>query len=73
MSWQDLAISPLSSVRMPGLALFSVFYSDEGVVKMCATSAATRILLIRTRNSTYGITPADEELFVNALMKKMRG
>lgn len=72
IEWGDLALSMVSAVRFPGFALFSVPYSDAGVVKMCATSAATRILLIRTADGAYGITPAEEVQFVSALTKRMK-
>ncbi|MBM4463996.1 MAG: hypothetical protein FJ014_00250 [Chloroflexi bacterium] len=68
---RNLSISLWSSLRLPGLALFTVPYSDVGKVKMCATAAADRILLIETDDATYGLTPADEEGFVAALMARM--
>ena len=43
---RNLSVSLWSSVRFPGIALFTVPYSDVGNVKMCATAAADRILLI---------------------------
>lgn len=72
VSWQDLSISLWSSFRLPGFALFSVQYSDVGSVKMCASAAATRILLIKTNSALYGITPADEHAFTTALMERVR-
>lgn len=69
---RDLGISLLSSLRFPGLALFSVPYPEIGRVKMCATAASTGILLIETESGTYGITPADEQQFVDELRKRMR-
>jgi hypothetical protein len=68
---RNLSISLWSSMRLPGLALFTVPYSDVGRVKMCATAAADRILLIETDDATYGLTPADEEGFVAALKARM--
>src|SRR5690349_15563581 len=38
---RDLGISPLSSFRFPGLAIFGVPYREIGTVKMCATAAGT--------------------------------
>lgn len=64
---RNLAISLWSSMRLPGLALFTVPYSDVGKVKMCATAAADRILLIETATGLYGLTPADEEGLVAAI------
>lgn len=68
---RDLAISLWSSLRLPGLALFSVPYADVGTVKMCATAAAHGILLIETANEKYGLTPADEAGLVAALRARM--
>jgi hypothetical protein len=73
VSWQDLAVSPVSAIRLPGLALFRVPYTGSGVLKMCATSAATRILVIQTSGGTYGITPLEEGPFVSALMQHVKG
>lgn len=68
----DLKISPLSSFRFPGLAVFGVPYPEIGTVKMCATSASTGILLIDTGSTKYGLTPANEEEFVAELRARMR-
>ena len=67
----DLRINLLSSFRFPGLALFSVSYLEIGSVKMCATAASSRILLIETESEKYGLTPADEKDFVTELQKRM--
>ncbi|MDO8880554.1 MAG: PH domain-containing protein [Coriobacteriia bacterium] len=64
----DLTPSLWSSMRMPGLALWTVPYADIGRVRMCATRMATGILLIEAGGMRYGITPADEQAFVTALM-----
>ena len=69
---RDLRISIWSSVRLPGLALFTVPYRDLGRVKMCATAASKGILLIETAEDLYGITPADEGGLLTAL-KARRG
>ena len=52
--------------------MWSVPYNDVGTVKMCATSAAKHILLIRTGKDQYGITPADEQRFVSELMARVK-
>jgi hypothetical protein len=57
---RDLPISLWSSFRLPGLALFAVPYRGMGQIKMCATAAATDILLIEAAGELYGSTPADE-------------
>ena len=64
----DLTPSLWSSMRMPGLALWTVPYADIGRVRMCATRMAKGILLIEAGGVRYGITPADEQAFVTALM-----
>ncbi len=68
---RNLSLSLWSSLRLPGIALFTVPYSDVGKVKMCATAAAHQILLIETGQVKYGVTPADEERFVAALQARM--
>jgi PH (Pleckstrin Homology) domain-containing protein len=69
---RDLGISPLSSFRFPGLAIFSVPYREIGTVKMCATAAGTNILLIETESIKYGLTPENEEEFVKELRARMQ-
>jgi hypothetical protein len=68
---RNLAISLWSSMRLPGLALFKVPYADVGTVKMCATAAATGILLVETGREKYGLTPADEAGLVAALEARL--
>ena len=68
---RDLGISPLSSFRFPGLAIFGVPYREIGTVKMCATAAGTDILLIETESTKYGLTPENEEEFVKELRARM--
>ena len=69
---RDLEISLWSSFRLPGLALFTVPYSDVGKVKMCATSASRGIILIETDRGVYGITPLDEDAFIADLKSRIR-
>jgi hypothetical protein len=73
VSWQNLSVSLLSSFRLPGFAMWRVPYNDVGTVRMCATAAANRILMIRTERDQYGITPADEEGFLKELMARVKG
>jgi hypothetical protein len=68
---RDLSISPVSSFRFPGLAIFSVPYPEVGTVRMCATAASHGILLIETASAKYGLTPAEEEQFVTELRQRM--
>ncbi len=69
---RDLEISPVSSFRFPGLAIFTVPYHEVGTIKMCATAASHSILLIETASAKYGLTPANEQEFVAELRKRMR-
>ena len=71
MQRRDLSVPVWSSMRLPGLALFVVPYNDVGPVRMCATRAAKDILLIRTTRATYGLTPAEERLFLDAIMARL--
>lgn len=70
---RDLGMTIWSSIRFPGIALFTVPYADVGNVRMCATGALKGILLIETERAKYGITPADEDGFVAALRSRVRG
>lgn len=70
---RDLSPSLWSSLRLPGVALFTVPYNDIGRVRMCATRASQGILLVVTEKGTrYGLTPDDEERFVEALTARLR-
>lgn len=68
---RNFEVSVWASLRVPGLALFTVPYADVGKVKMCATRAAERIILIRTKRDQFGMTPADEEAFLAALHSRL--
>jgi len=72
MKRQNLRLSLWSSVRLPGVALFSVPYRGLGQVKMCAMAAARDILLLETADGLYGLTPADE-LGLLAALESQRG
>jgi len=67
-----LVLNPLSSFRMPGVALFNVRYSDEGTVRMYSTHALNDVVLIKTLNKKYGISPKDENGFIAALQSKIK-
>ncbi len=67
----NLVMSPLSSFRMPGVALFNVYYLDEGRVRMYSTHALYNVVLIKTKNKKYGISPEDEKGFVTALKNRI--
>jgi hypothetical protein len=67
---KDLALSVLSSFRMPGIAVFDVVYSDEGTVHMYSTHALKDVTLIKTVDGKkYGISPADPDGFIAALKR----
>ena len=72
---KNLVFNPLASKRFPGFSLGNVYYSDEGMIRMYATSAGSDVLLIRTRKGKYGITPApeDEEIFIRELERRKTG
>jgi hypothetical protein len=54
-------------VSSPGLQLYGALYHGMGKVMMCATARQGPILLIKTDTHTYGITPQNEEGFIEAL------
>lgn len=66
-----LTPSLLSSMRLPGLALWGVPYVREGTIYMCATRMSRDLLLIRAGKRRYGITPDNEMAFVHALLPKL--
>lgn len=70
---KNLVFNPLASKRLPGFSLGNVYYSDEGLVKMYATSAGRNVLLIRTKVGKYGITPAPEDYdrFIEELKRRV--
>jgi hypothetical protein len=68
----DLGLSLWSSIRMPGVALFSVPYSDVGQVRMCSTAALNGILLIETENGLYGLTPEAEDQLAAIIQARIR-
>ncbi len=68
---RDLGLTLWSSIRFPGIALFTIPTGDAGDVRMCATAAMKRILVIETPQAKYGITPADEARFVAAIRARV--
>ncbi len=67
----NLVMNPLASFRLPGVALFNVYYLDEGRVRMYSTHALYDVVLIKTKNKKYGISPEDEKGFVAALKNRI--
>lgn len=70
---RDLAFSVWSSMRLPGFAMWTVDYADEGNVFMCATRSLKDIVYIVTPRRKYGITPADEQEFLQDLTRRLKG
>ena len=69
---RNLSLSIWSSIRFPGIALFTVPCSNVGNLIMCATAAANGVLLIETDHATYGLTPTDEEKFIAAIKARLK-
>jgi hypothetical protein len=68
----NLIFNPLSSFRMPGLALYDVLYGTEGIVTMFSTHALKDVVLIETEDHhKYGISPEDEAEFVADLRSRL--
>lgn len=60
----DLEYLPKSQGwKLAGYALFRIEYGRIGIVRMCATSLTTRVLLMSTDTEKWGITPADVDSF----------
>mgnify|MGYP003590176384 CR=1 FL=1 len=69
----DLPFDVISSVRIPGYALFNIPYSYRGKIRMYFTVALKNILLIKTNDGKqYGITPKDEEKFLEELNARIK-
>lgn len=64
---RDLEPTPYASFRVPGFALARVRYIGIGPVRMVATAAATNVVLLHTDQGLYGITPADDATFIEAI------
>jgi len=68
---ETLAPAFRASTRMPGIALFSVLYHRVGKVRMCSTRTIRDVVLLETDGGYYGISPADDELFISQLRGRM--
>jgi len=56
--------------KIPGYALFKIFYRDLGWVKMYSTRVLKNILIIETFNGNiFGITPKEKNRFLLSLKK----
>ncbi|TDB37924.1 MAG: hypothetical protein D9V44_07700 [Actinobacteria bacterium] len=68
---RDLKWSSQSSMRLPGLALWTVPTSGSGRIRMCSTRSTRGVLLISvTDGHPYGISPAEEDRFVHELLAR---
>ncbi len=68
----DLVPSLWSSMRVPGLALWKVPYGGIGTVRMCSTRMQRGVLLVTTADGTrFGMSPAEEERFVDTLTARI--
>ncbi|MGC8942917.1 MAG: PH domain-containing protein [Caldisericia bacterium] len=74
IGWEkkNLSFNPLASTRIPGYSLGDCYFSNEGTVRMYATSSGKNILLIYTKGPKNGITPKDEKEFILELEKKLK-
>ncbi len=74
IGWEkkNLSYNPLASTRMPGFSLGDCYFSNEGQIRMYATSGGKNILLIYTKGPKYGITPNEEKEFILELEKRVR-
>lgn len=72
MRRRNLANPPLFSFRLPGLALFTVYYEGTGSIRMCATSVNKNILVLETKSGLYGINPENEKEFVAIFMNLVK-
>lgn len=68
---KNLLFNPIASFRFPGIAIFNVYYSDEGIVRMFSTHSLLDIILIKTNRKKYGVSPRDKEEFIKLLFQKM--
>jgi hypothetical protein len=64
---RNLRLSPVSTFRFPGLAIFYVHYLGMNRIRMCATSVTKQILLIDIGHRRYGITPENDMELVQAI------
>lgn len=59
--------SPMAAVRLPGIALFGVRYSNMGTVRMCSTAAEGDVVVVYTVRGNYGVNPERAEEFMAAV------
>lgn len=71
ISREDLVPSLWSSMRFPGLAVGKVPYVGRRAVVMCSTRAAHGVVIIHTADRDYGVSPAEESAFVEAVIARI--
>jgi hypothetical protein len=69
----DLRYHPTSTGwKLPGYTIGKVYYADRGNVRMCATGMCKNIILIKTDEGLFGLTPRDETRFILSLKARLR-
>lgn len=68
---EDLVPSLWSSMRFPGLAVGKVPYMGRRPITMCSTRAAKGVIVVSTADSDYGVSPAEEDAFISALLARL--
>lgn len=58
--------------KLPGYTVGKVYYTDRGNVRMCATGMCRNIILIKTDKALFGVTPKDEERFIQVLKARTK-
>lgn len=72
ISRANLSYHPTSTGwKLPGFAIFKIYYADRGDVTMCATSVCRDITLVHTSNGVFGVTPREQERFVETLKERL--
>lgn len=70
----QVRISSANGIDTPNLALSNVTWKDTGLLKMCGTPGRVKgiqhIVIIETTKDKYGITPAEEQTFLDALHRQ---
>ena len=69
---RDLRVQLWSSMRWPGLALWSVPYSRLGTIRMVSTRVNRGVVLIRAGERSYGVSPLDEDRFIDEVTSRSR-
>lgn len=57
--------------KLPGYTIGKIYYTDRGYVYMCATGMCRDIILIKTSKGLFGITPSNEQRFLETLRARL--